>query len=133
LIQYLAHEKGIAVLVSSHILQEMQMMCDRVGIIQNGVLLQVSTVDELTHQNTTHYRYTVQPMEHAVALLRQHLPNQIVTVTDTFVDLAIADTDVPVVTQKLMENGIQIYGVQPTGNLLEDSFIEITGGGNTVV
>ena len=36
-------EGGLSVLVSSHILQEMQLMCDTVGIINNGELLQVAS------------------------------------------------------------------------------------------
>ena len=66
LIRRLAHENGIAVLVSSHILQEMQLMCDRVGIIDRGTLKQISSVEELTHQSTR-YRFTVRPGSGAAA------------------------------------------------------------------
>lgn len=44
LLRHLAHNAGVSVLVSSHILQEMQLMCDTVGIISNGALLQVADV-----------------------------------------------------------------------------------------
>lgn len=132
LIRYLAHEKGMAVLVSSHILQEMQMMCDRVGIIDRGVLLQVNTVEELTHQGTSRYRYTLRPLDQAVALLRERIPDRVVAVSDTYVDLAVTEEELPVINQGLMENSIQIYGLQSCGNQLEDSFIAITGGGNTI-
>lgn len=131
LIRHLAHEQGIAVLVSSHILQEMQLMCDRVGIINNGVLMQVSSVEELTH-HSSRYRFTVRPIGQAAALIHEHMPDRLAAVSDTFVELSVTEEELPTVNQKLMENGIQIYGVQPVGNLLEDSFIEITGGGNTI-
>jgi len=39
-LKHLAHEEGVAVLVSSHMLSEMQLMCDRVGIIANGKMLE---------------------------------------------------------------------------------------------
>lgn len=129
LIRHLAHERGIAVLVSSHILQEMQLMCDRVGIIDRGVLKQISSVEELTHQGDR-YRFTVRPIGQAAALLHQHLPDRLAAVTDTYVELTVTEEELPTVTQKLVENSIQIFGVQPVGNQLEDSFIQITGGGN---
>ena len=131
LIRRLAHENGIAVLVSSHILQEMQLMCDRVGIIDRGTLKQISSVEELTHQSTR-YRFTVRPIGQAAALLQQHVPDRLAAITDTYVELAVTEDELPIITQKLVENGIQLYGVQPVGNQLEDSFIQITGGGNTL-
>lgn len=132
LIRFLAHEKGMAVLVSSHILQEMQQMCDRVGIINNGVLLQVNSIEELTHQDSARYRYTVRPLEQAAALLREHAGDRVVAVTDAYIEVAAKEEELPVINQRLMENGVQIYGLQAVGNMLEDSFIAITGGGNTV-
>lgn len=131
LLQYLAHEKGIAVLVSSHILQEMQMLCDRVGIISNGSLIRVSTVDELTHQNTR-YRYTVRPLDKAAPLLQEWFPDRVVSITDTAVELSVMEETLPLINQKLMEQGIDIYGLQTIDNMLEDSYIAITGGGATV-
>ena len=134
IIRSLAHEHGISVLVSSHILQEMQLMCDTVGIIHNGKLMQVNTMEELTRQgNANTYRYVLRPMETAVALLQQHLGDRIVKVEDQYVELHISEDEVPVVNRKLMEQGIDLYGLSAVGNTLEQSFMQITGGGNVVV
>ncbi|MGI6264105.1 MAG: ABC transporter ATP-binding protein [Acutalibacteraceae bacterium] len=133
LLRSLASDRGIAVLVSSHILQEMQMLCDRVGIMDAGRLLQVNTVEELTHVGGTRFRFTLRPMDRAMELLREHLPDRIAGQTDSTVDLMIHEDELPTVNRRLMENGVEIYGVQPIGNLLEDSYIAITGGGNGVV
>ena len=46
LLKKLAYEEGIAVLVSSHLLSEMELMCDRIGIIQEGQLIEVKDVQE---------------------------------------------------------------------------------------
>lgn len=48
----LAHEFGCAVIVSSHLMSEMEMMCDRVGVIVNGRLQCVSTTAELLSATT---------------------------------------------------------------------------------
>lgn len=47
ILRRLAHEEGIAVMVSSHILAEMQLMCDRVGIVDKGRLIDIKDVHEL--------------------------------------------------------------------------------------
>ena len=43
----LAHKEGVAVMVSSHLMSEMEMMCDRVGVIANGTLISVHPIAEL--------------------------------------------------------------------------------------
>ena len=43
----LAREENIAVIVSSHLLSEMELMCDRVGIIQNGKLVRIQDMKEM--------------------------------------------------------------------------------------
>ena len=53
-----AHEQGGAVMVSSHILSEMQLLCDRVGIINNGKLISVCSMEELEKMNSAS-RYTI--------------------------------------------------------------------------
>jgi ABC-2 type transport system ATP-binding protein len=134
LLRRLAQERGMAVLVSSHILQEMQLMCDRVGIIRDGILLRVSTMEELTALNTSGvYRYTLKPMETAMALLTEHAADRIVEVGAEHVDLRVSEEEAAIVTRKLIEGGVMITGMQPLSASLEESFIAITGGGNVVV
>ena len=48
-LRMLAREKDMAVIVSSHLLSEMEMMCDRIGIIQNGKLIDVQLVEDFVH------------------------------------------------------------------------------------
>ncbi|MNT09999.1 putative ABC transporter ATP-binding protein YxlF [compost metagenome] len=47
-IRKLAHEDNTAVLISSHMLSEIELMCDRVGIVQNGKLLHTLNVSEIS-------------------------------------------------------------------------------------
>ena len=133
LLRHLAHQRGLSVMVSSHILQEMQLMCDTVGIINNGELLRVGTIEELSRLNTGNiYRYSLRPMEDAVRLAQQHLSDRLVGVGPEFIDLHIAEEEVGNVICRFMENGITIYGLAAQGNSLEQIFMSITGGGNVV-
>ena len=133
LLRHLAHQRGLSVMVSSHILQEMQLMCDTVGIINNGELLRVGTIEELSRLNTGNiYRYSLRPMEDAVRLAQQHLSDRLVGVGPDFIDLHIAEEEVGNVNCRFMDNGITISGLAAQGNSLEQIFMSITGGGNVV-
>ena len=133
LLRHLAHHQGLSVMVSSHILQEMQLMCDSVGIINNGELLRVGTIEELSRLNTGNvYRYHLRPMEDAVRLAQQHLSDRLMGIGPDFIDLRIAEDEVGNVNRRFMEGGITIYGLAAQGNSLEQIFMSITGGGNVV-
>ena len=56
-IRRLAKERGMAVIVSSHLLSEMELMCDRVGIIQNGKLLDVQKMNDFVTAGTLEDRF----------------------------------------------------------------------------
>jgi len=133
LLRGLAHSQGLAVLVSSHILQEMQLMCDRVGIISKGCLKQVATMEELTHAGQGGvYRYTARPMETFRQLLEANAADRIVAAAAGHMDIRIAEDEIPGFNRRLMENQVDIYGLSPVGTTLEETFIEITGGGNII-
>ena len=133
LLRHLAAQTGLSVLVSSHILQEMQLMCDTVGIINNGELLQMGTLEELTHfSSTSTYRYVVRPMENAMALVQQRLADRIVGIGPDYIDLHISEEQVGQVNRLFMDNGITLYGLSAQGQSLEQIFMSITGGGNVI-
>ena len=50
-LKMLTREKDMAVIVSSHLLSEMEMMCDRIGIIQNGKLVDIQLVNDFVHNS----------------------------------------------------------------------------------
>jgi ABC-2 type transport system ATP-binding protein len=134
LLKYLAHTKGMSVFVSSHILQEMQQMCDTVCIINNGRILRTGSVDELTHSaGKGLYRYKLRPMDKAIELLKENAANRISEVGENYVDLRISEDEIDTLNRRLMDNDIVIYGLNPVETSLEQSFMEITGGGNVVI
>ncbi|MDD2417677.1 MAG: ABC transporter ATP-binding protein [Oscillospiraceae bacterium] len=134
LLRYLSHTQGMAVFVSSHILQEMQQMCDTVCIINKGRVLKVGTVDDLTKNSRTGlYRYKLSPMENALPFIQQNIPDKIAAMTDEYVDLRINQDEVDTINRRLMDNNLVIYGLNAVEISLEQSYMEITGGGNVIV
>lgn len=74
-VRLLAREKNMAVIVSSHLLSEMEMMCDRIGIIQNGQLIDVQQVKEFIQGNETFHELEVIPSETALSIVQANFPN----------------------------------------------------------
>lgn len=133
LLRHLAHTQNLSVLVSSHILQEMQLMCDTVGIINNGELLRVGSMEDLLNQKSSNtYRYVLRPMDRAAALLQGEYAGRVAAWGDGYVDMHIAEEEITAFNRKLMENDVTIFGLQAVGASLEQSFMDITGGGNVV-
>ena len=62
----LAREKDMAIIVSSHLLSEMEMMCDRIGIIQKGKLVDVQLVEDFVHGAEQTYELEASPKERFV-------------------------------------------------------------------
>lgn len=133
LLRHLAHTQGLSVLVSSHILQEMQLMCDRVGIINNGELLRVGTMEELAQESASGiYRYVLRPMDKAIELLQANAADRIAAIGEDYLDLRLAEEEIDGFNRRLMEHGIAIFGLSPQNATLEQTFMQITGGGNVV-
>ncbi|MEH7514212.1 ABC transporter ATP-binding protein [Gottfriedia acidiceleris] len=121
-LQLLTKKKGMAIIVSSHLLAEMEMMCDRIGIIQQGKLVDVQTVTELTTEDVQTYSIEVNNNETALKVLSKHNAQLI----DGEIHIELTREDVPNVIELLVENRIRVYGFKANAKTLEDRFLEIT-------
>ena len=124
----IAREDNIAILVSSHLLSEMEQMCDRIGIIQHGKLIDVKMVDEFMEQQgelSVHFQIEAVNMKKEITMNDKSIvtimPNQKV------VELRMQKEEIPDYTTQMVLAGIRIYGIRSTSTL-EDRFLEVTGG-----
>ena len=126
-----AHEDGAAVMVSSHLLAEMQMMCDRIGIINHGKLIRICSIDDLTNQTTASsmYRIKTSDPKKASFFLSETCGYKVSNITDSFFDIEADETNINECVRKMVETGSDILGVQKVEASLEDAFLQITGGG----
>lgn len=131
ILKNLAHNENVAVFVSSHLLSEMELMCDRVGIIDNGKLIGVKPIGELlaNASGKTIYRFTTKQAQKAKEILIPSHAGIIKDVTEQHIDLEIEEEKVPEIITLLATNGIGISSAGKLENTLEDAFISITGGG----
>ncbi|PIC74564.1 ABC transporter ATP-binding protein [Sporosarcina sp. P17b] len=119
-----AETEGVSVFVSSHMLSEIELMCDRIAVIQNGRLVDIRDMSETTQ---SHYYLELSPAEEAKSLLI----SKGFTVESLPVGLLLQaeKEQIPSIIQLLTSNKIEVYAVQPHRKTLEDQFLEMTGGG----
>jgi len=124
-IRFLAEDQGLSVFVSSHLLSEIQLMCDRVAIISRGEIIKVDTVDSLLSlQERLIWR--VSPTEKGKVILEQWTP---VTVgADGTLITLYNDEQAAGWNRSLVEQGIEVKEMQRKLPALEDLFLELTGG-----
>ncbi len=136
ILKSLAHEEGASVLVSSHLLSEMQQMCDRVAIIGEGALISVRSVKELTEQSGGEQaRYRIQVRGNAAAAASALSGFETVQTEESALEVALpSGTGVDAAVAKLVYAQIGVLGVSAVEKSLEDIFIEITssGGGRQI-
>ncbi|REE92792.1 ABC-2 type transport system ATP-binding protein [Paenibacillus taihuensis] len=126
----LAKEEGITVFVSSHLLSEMELMCDRVAIIQAGKLIDVRSIrsDKPLGEESSQVLFEVDQPDKAVLLLAEHG-------AEREEDAALVRADRETIAQinaSLVAAGIKVYGIRVLNKSLEDQFLEMTGGEQVV-
>ena len=132
-----AHKDGAAVFVSSHMMSEMQLMCDRVAIVEHGRLIGMEDVAAVVDgAESTYYKIIVSDAVAAENIINVDFGNVIKEVSGSpiangsaaSITFAVTVDGVPGLVRRLTESGVGIYAVQPVGSSLEDAFINITGG-----
>ena len=113
---------GLTVFLSSHLLHEVQQICDRVAILHNGkIVTQGRVQDLLNSQNSV--RVTVDDVPAALEVLNSLVG---VEVMGNGRYLNISGSDTQTIVAHLTENGIIPTGIQENENKLEDLFLSLT-------
>ncbi|ULG73514.1 ABC transporter ATP-binding protein [Macrococcus brunensis] len=125
-IRQLAREENLSVIVSSHLLGEMEMMCDRIGIIQHGRMLSIEDVNQVkTEEDILTYRLDVHP-----ARLTHEILNAKGITTEAGETLVIhaRRKEMPMIIQALVTKQVDIFSVTADKESLEERFLKLTGG-----
>ena len=131
LILILNKEYGITVLLSSHILGEMEQVVNRIGVIDNGRLLKEVTLDEIRNQQTDYIEILTTNVEEAVYLLENRLQITNMKIIHgnriRIYDLTHSQNDI---SKMLILHDIGLEEIQKHTSSLEDFFYkQINGGG----
>lgn len=132
-IRKLAQEEGMAVIVSSHLLSEMEMMCDRIGIIQSGKLVDVQQVRDFVEGSEQIYHFEVNEAGKIRPVLNVLDPGIKFETKGSEIQIALTKEQVPNVIRALVEADVEIYSVMPVSKTLEDRFLEMTNEKGEIV
>jgi ABC-type multidrug transport system ATPase subunit len=113
------------VLLSSHLLGEVQQVGDRVGVISRGALIAEGTVDELRGRGSVLVR--AEPLDAAREGAEQVLGKGNVEVVDGALRLASDPADIPRLNRELVLAGVAVTELRSVERTLEDVFLELTG------
>lgn len=126
-IRNLAQAENVAVIISSHMLGEVEQMCDRIGIIKNGQLISTQNLHESPDGGQADLiQMEVEPLNKAVELLTINHEVDAKVVGDA-ITFQGDKRNIPAYIQTLVENQISIYQVGITKTTLEDKFFDLIG------
>ncbi len=125
LIKDLAAKEGITVFISSHLLHEVQAICGRVAIINEGKLVAEGLVEELLKSELIKLDIKVSDKNRAMDVLREYDPKPSGGNGD--ITLNMESDRIPEVNRLLVESGVDVFALVPREESLEKFFLELTG------
>jgi ABC-2 type transport system ATP-binding protein len=119
-------ERGMTVFLNSHLLTEVEQVCDRVTIVDHGKVVAEGTLDELLRADTVRIRATDLPRDVHVTLARFGA----IAHEGEWLTVRGVDADrIPELVAELVRLGGRVYAVEPKHESLEDRFLSLLGGG----
>ncbi|QNK56426.1 ABC transporter ATP-binding protein [Paenibacillus sp. PAMC21692] len=128
LIKEMPRQYGITVLISSHLLSEVEQMASVVGIIRRGELVFQDTIDSLRTQSQSAVTLRVSEREDALNVLANRGIEAAIGAGDSTLSLGSAeDAAVALAVKELVQSGHAVYRVEEDRKTLEKLFLEIVG------
>ena len=116
-------EKGVTFFISSHLLDELAKITTTYGIINNGVLVEEVSADELMDRCKQNIQIQVDDVEKAIRVLAEHNVLKEYEVDDKYINLLSKDYDVAFINEILVKNGVHVSSLKCNVGAFEDYFI----------
>lgn len=131
LLKTLAHEKGVAVFISSHILSEMQLLCDRAAIIDKGKfvkVLELTKTNEIKIKLKQIFAIKTDNNKEAEKILNKSFNDikAVINKKDNIINIEANEDYIPKIIETLVKENIGIYMVKPIKQNLESMFLDAT-------
>lgn len=128
-IRDLCNERGKTILISSHILSEISLLADDIGIIDHGVLLEEESMEELEQKNSKYIHLEVSDPAQATRILAERFHTRNFKVISDR-QIALYDVALPIaqINRAFIESGIDLFESHLFEATLEDYFKKVTGG-----
>ena len=130
LLQMLCKEYGMTILISSHILSEVESIADTIGVIHHGKMMQEISMQEIFERNTEYIELTVEDTKKAAYILAEKLQvNNFKVFDEQYIriyDTRVTTTDI---AKALTSQEIDIQTIGKKSESLEDYFLKLTNEG----
>ncbi|MGE7914949.1 ABC transporter ATP-binding protein [Lysinibacillus xylanilyticus] len=130
LFKMLCKEYGITIIISSHILGEIEQMADTIGVIKNGRLITEVSMDAVNHSQADYIEVIVNDGKKAAFIIEKelHITN-FKLMDDNSIRIYESTASQKVLTKTLIEHDIEIEGISKKTSSLEDYFLKLINGG----
>jgi ABC-2 type transport system ATP-binding protein len=119
-------QRGITIFLNSHLLSEVEITCDRVAFIKFGEVIHISPLQSLVEGELTVQIRARNLHQEVIQGLSSWSQN--VRIDDEHLSLTLnGEADLPLVNRYLVEQGVEVYALEPQKISLEDLFIQIVG------
>ena len=135
LLKHLAKEAGVGVFISSHLLAEMELMCDRIVIIDNGMMIGEKEIhpssENQLEEEIYSYSFVTNDNPQTFTFFQGLQAN--CSMENGGVSLVMKRSEIPVIIKSLIDKEISIYAVNQKQRTLEQDFISMTTGSKTQI
>lgn len=128
IIQRLVKERGITVLLSSHLLDELSQIATHYGILHEGHLIKELSKEELAQESRQFIKIDTSATEQAVTVLDSLGYRDYFVQSSRVIQLFEGIDQVAAINQALVEAKVPVDGIHLVGQKLEDYFLQLTGG-----
>lgn len=131
LFRRLNRECETTILISSHLLSEVEQIADTIGILQKGKLLKESAMSDIRRRQTDYIELETDDIVHTGYLLEHALGiTGFKVISDTMIEVYDLSRSVQEISAVLVQSGVGISGIGKKQNSLEDYFFQVIGEGN---
>jgi ABC-2 type transport system ATP-binding protein len=130
ILKMLSREYGITILISSHILAEIEQIADTIGVISNGRLIDEVSMESIREHNTEYVELITSDCKRAVYVISNDLGISNFKIIDNSI-IRIYDADIPQsqISKALILKDINIEAINKKNSTLEDYFLKLVKGG----
>lgn len=126
LFQQLNQENGTTIFISSHILSEVDLIADTIGIIQHGKLLRELPIEEIHKHQTEYINLQVDNVTRTAALLEKMGIKNFSVLDKECIRIYDSDVSGKTLSKALVENGVGLESLGRKHDTLEDYFFQLT-------
>ncbi|MFB7156468.1 ABC transporter ATP-binding protein [Lysinibacillus sp. NPDC056232] len=133
LLLLLKEEHGITILISSHIVSEIESIADTIGILHHGELLKEVRMEDIRKENMEYLEIKIDDVKKAIHVLENKLGvRKYEIVNQHCIRIFEHDISQSQINKELILNNIAVNGIEKQQQHLEDYFLNLINGGNQI-